>query len=454
MKSFWKDKVFLKSMIAIALPITLQNLITSSLNMVDTLMISSLGEASIAGVGLANQIYFFYSVLVFGVASGASIFIAQLWGKEDTSNIKRILGLSTSLSSMIGLIFTILAFFTPQYLMRIFTKDVEVIKIGSDYLRIVSFSYIINAVSISYGVASRSIGDAKMPMRVSGISFLVNTFFNWLLIFGKLGFPALGVKGAAYGTLIARIVEVIFTLYAIYSDRQGVLAGNIKELTSWNKDFIFSFLKTSYPVILNEGFWSLGMVMYSIAYARIGKEAAAAVQISNTVLNVFMVIARGLANACTVMVGNKIGAGEEDEAITYGMRYLIIATTSGILLGIVLYFSSDLILKMFRNLTPELYNTSKKMLTVIALFFFVKTFNATMIVGILRGGGDTTFSMLLELGTVWLVGVPLAFIGALVLKLPVYLVQVLITADEVVKAIIGIPRIVSKKWVRNVTESI
>ncbi len=449
-KKMWKDKKFLKAMLAIAIPIALQNLITSSLNMIDTLMISSLGDASIAGVGLANQVFFLYMLMVFGINSGSSIFISQFWGKKDNDNIKKILGLAIFLGSLVGVVFTLIAFFFPEKLMRIFTKDLEVISLGKDYLKIVSFSYIITAIGFSFSVASRSIGQARMPMVVSGISFLTNTLFNYLLIFGKFGFPRLGVKGAAYGTLIARIVELIFILYGIYSNG-GVLAGSIEELTSWNKEFVFKYLKTTYPVIINETIWALGNVMYSIAYARIGKEATAAVQVAITVQNIFMVISRGLANSCTVMVGNKIGAEEEETAIIYAKRFLVLATIIGIVLGATLFISSSPVLNLFKNLTPEVYDTANKLLKIIGLVFFIKMFNGTMIVGVLRGGGDTKFSMLLEMASIWLVGVPLAFLGALVFKLPVHIVLALVTLEEVVKAIISIPRLVSKKWVRNVT---
>ncbi|HSH36889.1 MATE family efflux transporter [Schnuerera sp.] len=183
-----------------------------------------------------------------------------------------------------------------------------------------------------------------------------------------------------------------------------------------------------------------------------GTEAAAAVQILNTVQNLFMTITRGMGNACTVMVGNKIGSGEEEVAVEYANRFLVISIGLGIILGFGLFLTSDLILSLFRNLTPQLYITSKKLLNVLALFFTVKVFNGTMIVGVFRGGGDTKFSMLLEMGAVWLVGVPLAFLGALVFKLPVYYVTPLVYLEEIVKAIIGLPRIFSKKWVTNIID--
>ncbi|NLL71266.1 MAG: MATE family efflux transporter [Epulopiscium sp.] len=450
-KKMLKDKQFFAALLGIALPITLQNLIGSSLNMVDTLMISNLGDASVAAVGLANQIYFFYMITVLGVQSGSSIFIAQFWGKKDTENIQKVLGLALTISSILGVIFTTSTLLMPEYLMKFFTHDTQVIQLGSLYLRGVSLTYIMTAFSFAFGVASRSIGQAKMPMRASLISFFINIIFNYLLIFGKFGFPALGVLGAAYGTLIARMVELAIIIYAIYK-HHNILAIKPKEVINWNGDFVKKYLKTTYPVIINEAFWSLGMVMYSVAYAKISTEAVAAIQIATNVQNIFLVLSRGLANACTVMIGNKIGAKEEEEAITYANRFLWISVIQGLLLGIILYFSASSIVKIFNNITPEVYTIAVQMLKIMAFVFFIKMFNGNLIVGVLRGGGDTTFSMWLDVGAVWFVGVPLAFLGAVVFKLPVHWVTALVSLEEIVKALAGIPRLLSNKWIINITE--
>jgi len=450
MRTSFKNKDFFKVLISIALPITLQNLVSSSVNMLDTLMITSLGEESLAAVGLANQVFFFYAVTIFGVATGSSIFISQFWGKKDTKNIGRVLGISLAIVCVLGTVFTLAALIVPDFIMKIFSNDKEVIRLGADYLRIVSLSYIITGISFSYAVASRSIGQAKMPMVVSMISFVMNALFNYLLIFGKFGFPQLGIKGAAYGTLIARTAEIGLILYLIYSNKKSPLAQNINDMTDWTGGFIKKYFKTAYPVILNEAFWSLGTVLYSIAYAKIGTEATAAVQILNTVQNIFMVMTRGLANACTVMIGNKIGADEEEEAVEYANSFMILSAVLGLVLGIMLFITTDGILMFFRNLTPGLHTASKKLLIVLAAFFSIKSFNGTMIVGVLRGGGDTKFSMILEMCSVWLVGVPLAFLGALVFKFPVHYVFLIVHMEEIVKAFIGILRIISKKWMTNV----
>lgn len=448
---FWKDRIFLKAMMAIVIPIALQNLITSSLNMVDTLMISSLGGASIAAVGLANQVFFFYAVINFGIHSGSSIFISQYWGKQDVPNIKRALGISLLLTTIVGIIFTIAAFFFPRLLMNVFTHDEEVVRLGAAYLKIVSLSYLITGISFAYSIALRSTGRPKVPMMISGISFITNTVFNYVLIFGKFGFPALGVKGAALGTLFARIIEIIFLFYIVYGDI-GPLSATIKELMDWNKAFIKKYIDTISFVVINEALWALGQIMYSIAYARISKEAIAAIQLTNTIQNIFFVLVRGLANACAVIIGNKIGKGEDEESVyDYALKFLSISLVIGGILGGILALTSSLTLKIFGDLEHDVYRNAKMLLTFMGLSFAIRSYNATAIVGVLRGGGDTKYSMILEIGAVWLVGVPLGFLGSLVFKYPVYIVFLLVTFEEIFKFIISIPRIISKKWIKRLT---
>lgn len=448
---FWKDKIFLKAMLAIALPIALQNLITSSLNMVDTLMISSLGEASIAAVGLANQIFFFYSVINFGIHSGSSIFISQYWGKRDVPNIKRVLGISLFLTTIAGVAFTIAGFFFPRVLMNVFTHEEEVVRLGATYLRTVSLSYLITGISFAYSIALRSTGRPKVPMLISGVSFITNTIFNYMFIFGKFGIPALGVRGAAIGTLMARMIEIAFLFYVIYRDI-GPLSATLRELLDWNKAFIKKYIDTISFVVMNETFWALGQIMYSIAYARIGKEATAAVQLTNTIQNIFFVLVRGLANACAVIIGNKIGSGaNKEEVYDYALKFLSLSLVVGSLLGGIMVLTPDLTLKIFKNIEAGVYRDAKLLLIFMGLAFGIRSYNATAIVGVLRGGGDTKYSMILEMGAVWLIGVPLGFLGSLVFKYPVYIVFLLVILEEIFKFIVSIPRIKSKKWIKTLT---
>ncbi len=448
--NIFKDKAFMKGMLAIAVPVAIQNLISSSVNMIDTLMISSLGQASIAAVGLANQVFFLYILITFGINSGSSIFIAQFWGKEDIPSIKKVMGLAITLSTIAGTVFTIAAFFFPTQIMSILIKEPEVIKLGAEYLRIVSLSYTITAISFAFSISLRTTGRPNVPLKVSIISFLTNTVFNYILIFGHLGFEPMGVKGAAIGTLIARIVEILLILYAIYGTK-SILAASVRELMSWHKDFLKKYIETTYPVVLTEGFWALGQVLYAMAYARIGEEATAAVQLTNTIQNLFFVVVRGLANACNIMVGAKIGGGDEKVAYDYAVRFIFLSTISGLALGVIMALTPDIILKLFRGLDSSLYNTSRALLIVLGITFVIRVYNTIAIVGVLRAGGDTKIAMRIDLGTVWLIGVPLAFIGALVLKLPIHQLVLLVTLEEVVKALVGIPIIKSGKWIKNLT---
>ncbi len=451
MQLMLKDKKFYSSLVNIALPITLQNLVMSSINMLDTLMITRLGDANIAAVGLANQVFFFFSLILFGVNSGSSIFVAQFWGKKDIKNIRRILGLAIMICGLISIIFTVGAFFIPEALMRVFTNEKDVVELGVKYLRVISLSYLVTAISFSFNTALRSIGQAKIPMFVSIAALITNATFNYLLIFGKFGFPMMGIEGAALATLISRVVELVLVLFVVYHSKNA-LAAKLCELIDISRDFIAKYFKTAAPVIINEFFWSLGTVMYSVAYARIGKEATSAIQIANTVQNTFLVFSRGMSNACAVMIGNKIGEGSKENAISYARTFIIIGPILGVILGIILFTSTPLIMTLFDTVSAEVYEYTSKVLMVISITMSIKIINGLLVVGIFRSGGDTRFSMFLEMGSVWLIGVPMAFFGALVLRVPVYWVLALVSLEEVVKALVGIPRLLSNKWVRNVVE--
>ncbi len=446
----WRDREFFKAMLAIALPIALQNLISSSLNMVDTVMIGRLGEIEIAAVGLANQYFFLMVLVLFGVNSGAAIFTSQYWGKNDLPNIKRVMGIMLLIGGGVSILFSAAAFLVPHLILSIFTEDLKVIQLGSDYLRIVSLSYFITAVSFTYSFTLRSVGQAKLPMVISAVSLLCNTVLNYILIFGGLGFPKMGVAGAALATLLSRAVELALILFIVYGQKMDV-AAKLKEMLDIPAPLFKQYIKTGLPVILNEGFWSLGMTMYTVAYARISTEAIASVQIANTVQSVFMVVAFGLGNACAVLLGNAIGARENEKAIDYAVKFSVLGPLVGVLLGLILVLSSGLILSFFK-ISPEVYHNAKYILYTMAFFISFRIFNTILIIGVLRSGGDTTFSLIIELSTVWLFGVPMAFIGAMLLQLPVYWVVALVSCEEVIKAFIGVPRVVSKKWLKNVVD--
>ncbi len=449
LKYLFNDKHFYSQMLKIALPVTAQNLVLASLNLVDTIMIGGIGEAAIAGVGLANQYYFLLNLLLFGIISGSSIFTAQFWGTKDIKNIRKVLGVSIISGGMAALLFSVAAFLFPEKILGIFSKDPEVIQLGTQYLMIVLFSYVVTAFSFAYSFNLRSTGDAKTPLLVSVIALGTNTVLNYLLINGRFGFPRMGVSGAAAATLIARVLELVMLLWIVYSNH-GVLAASIKEMTDVSADFVKQFFKVTIPVILNESAWALGVTMYSIVFARMGTDVLASSNITGTIDRIMWVVFMGFGSACSVMLGNKIGSGDEDQVFIYAKRFAIIGPIIGMLIGIIVAFISPWLLMPY-NVSALVLDYARLNIIVLCIFLWVKVFNFINVVGILRSGGDTTFCLMLDMGGVWLVGVPLVFVGGLVWHLPIYYVYALMHIEEIMKLIVGIPRLVSKKWINNLT---
>lgn len=447
--SLFDDKKFLKTLFKLALPIVLQNLILSSLNLVDTVIIGGLGEHAIASVGIANQYFFLLNLVLFGIVSGSSIFTAQFYGDNDIPNIKRVLGLSILTGGTAALIFSIVGFFFNTQILSIFSTDKLVIAMGSEYLRIIVFSYVITAVTFSYSFTLRSTGQVKIPMIVSTIALVVNTILNYLLVYGYFGMPKLGTNGSAIATLIARTVELLLMLSVVYS-KKLIIAGKIKEMLDLSFDFIKNFFKVTTPVILNESMWSLGVSMYAVVYARMGTEVIAATNISATIERLTWVIFMGLGSACAVMIGNKIGEGDENEAFLLAKRFIILCPALSILAGMAIFFTSGWTLSVYK-VSPIVYNYAHNVLMVFSIFLVTKVVNYVSVIGIFRSGGDTKFCLILDTGGVWLIGVPLVFLGGLVLKLPIHLVYVLVYVEEVVKLLFCIPRIFSGKWINNLT---
>lgn len=447
MKSVLKDKIFLKTMLTLAVPITLQSFITSSLNLVDTVMVGSLQETAISAVGLANQYIFVFTLCLMGINAGANVFMSQLWGKKDLKGIKTFLGIDITVGLIASLLFGGLAFFGPEIIMNIMSDDPDVIVLGINYLKIVALSCLFMNFTQAYSSALRSTEQTKVPMFASLIGVFINIVLNWVFIFGKLGAPAMGVEGAALATMIARLIEMIFIISIVYCTKNRV-AAKFKELFNFNGSMIVTYFKTSWSVIANELVFSIGTAAYSVAYAKIGTNASATMQISSTIINMFFIFLTGIGTAAAIMIGNKIGANEEEIAEEYAAHVAKMTPFTGIALGAVMWLSAPFILTWF-NIQPETYTAAITVLRIMAVFMPLRTFNAIMIIGVFRGGGDTTYSMLVQAGTIWLYSVPIAFIGAMTLKWPVDSVFFLVCTEEVIKVPFELVRLRSGKWLKN-----
>jgi putative MATE family efflux protein len=445
--SFFRDKDFFRSMLVIALPIAVQQLIFAVLNLIDVLMVSQLGETSVAALGLANQIFFLLILFLFGITSGMAIFTAQFWGKGDVEQIRHVLGICLVIAVSVGALLSGAAVFLPERLMGFYTEDPEVIQLGSDYLRIVGLSYVFTAITVSYASVLRSITQVALPMIVAGISLIIKTLMGYLLIFGIAGLPALGVRGAAIGTCIGWVLQSILLLALVYVLKTP-LAAHPLSFFRFDRPFLFRVLKTSMPAALNEVLWSLGITSYNAVYARISTDAIAAVNLNATVEELMFVLFIGLGNASSVMVGNKIGEGGKDLAFEYGRRFTILGVGVAILIGVLVLSLRATVIDLSGFSGPAAENLRGLML-VYSLSIWLKVFNFMLFIGALRAGGDTRYAMFTELFSIWMIGVPSALIGGFVLHLPVYGVYALVLLEEAVKAIIVLRRFLSRKWIHD-----
>lgn len=450
-KTMFQDRVFLKKTVTIALPVAMQGMLNTVVNLVDNLMIGSLGSTAIASVGLANKVFFVFSLLVFGVVSGSGILAAQYWGNCDVKNIRKVLGLALLISVSASLLFLIPARVNPQMMMRIFTASKDSIEMGASYLGVAALTYPFYAVTTSYVAMLRAVNRVKAPVIISCFTIFINIIFNYIFIFGKFGAPAMGVVGAAIATLIARVVEAIVILCMVYAAKTP-LACHVRHLFGYSKAFLRQFFVTASPVIINEFIWGLGTTIYFMVYGRMGDDAVAAITIATTIQDMMVVLFQGLSAATAVILGNEMGAGKMKLAEGYAKNFFILQffvtiaaalTCVGVRWGVIGLYQP--------GISDAVAMDVSRCLIMFAFFMPSKMFNYVNIVGVLRSGGDTKMCLFIDTSGVWLIGIPLAFFGGLIWKQPIYVVYGLVMLEEVYKTVLGYARYRQKKWLRNLT---
>lgn len=455
-----KDTSFLKKTVTLLVPVTLQNLLNNLLNLVDTYMITDLGETSIAAVGLANKVFFVFILLMFGISSGSAILAAQYYGKRDLLGIKRVLRMSLIIGVSTSFLFVIPSLLFPEIVMKIFTTKQEMITIGASFLGVVAISFPITAVTNCYVAILRSMNYVKRPVIITTIAIAVNITLNYGLIYGKWGLPQLGVVGSALATVISRILELSMLLLCVWLSKPGddgvgdfihAKLDKIKEKKEafLNKAFLKIYFNTASPVIANEFIWGLGVTMYSAVYGRMGDEATAAITISNSVEQMVMVFFFGLCGAAAVILGNELGAGNLKKAEVYAKNFMILQIMISAVGTILTLVFADSIVSIFHT-TEIVSQYIKHCLIAFALYIPIRALDTLFIVAILRSGGDTKAALFLDVSGVWLIGIPMAVIGGLVLHLPIYIVYAMVMVEEIYKAILGYARYRKKKWLKNI----
>lgn len=445
-----RERGMYASLLAIAIPIALQNLINNAVSLTDTVMVATLGETAVSAVSLSGKYTFIFSLMMFGIISGSSVLASQYWGRKDMAAIVKVFAIALKLAMILGLIFTALAVAFPRAILRVFTNIPEIIDCGEPYLRIVGASVFFGAVSQVFMGCMRSVERVKAALVNVIISFFVNLIVNAVLIFGLFGFPKLGIIGAAIGVLSARLVEFVVTL--IYARCNNLVRIRFSDIMHTDRLYLRDLVHYSTPVFINETMWGLGISMHGAIYGRISTEATAANNIVSSVQNILTVAMFGVASAASVIVGKAVGQNRFDEAKKNSRSLIVISLIVGLFCASLVLITRMFILDLgIFNVTEQTAQYIRQMMIVSAVICVSSSLNTTMVVGILRGGGDTKFAAVLDLIFLWLFSLPLGVIVAFVLKAPVIWVMVALSVEEVCKMAFGLIRYRSGHWMRNLT---
>ncbi len=450
-KKFW-GQVF-----SLAVPIAIQNLLTSSFTLVDTLMVGQLGDVSLAAVGMAGQWSWLLNMVLFGICSGASVFFAQYFGDKNHDGIVKTYGIAISSGLVIAFLFMLVGFFLPNGVISIFNRNPEVLDSGVKYLKIAVFSYPAIMLNMLACTVLRSTQRVKLPMYVAFVTTILNAVLDYGLIFGAFGLPALGIEGAAIATVISAWSGpvAIYVIMAFIKD--DIFFAKMSDIFGFTKDMFKGFYKKALPVIINETMWGMGTLLYNIIFSNLGYEYYAAVTILRTFENIAFAFFIGFNNAGCVMIGSDIGAGNIKDALKKSKRFIILIPAISLFIGLlIILFRQELIniFNMGEKITEKTLNAAMGIMLVYALEIAARNIPYVTIVGIFRSGGDTKTGVKYDLLCLWGISLPVTFIAAFILKLPfVWVFACSYVFEDSLKCILCIRHYLSKKWIKPVTES-
>ena len=448
-KSALWDKTFLLTLVTLMVPMILQNLLTLGTQMMDSIMLGQLGQNELSASSLANQPFFIFILLIFGMASGSSVLNAQFWGKRDIRSIKIIISICLKVAFTVSILLAAVVMLFPRAVMAVYTNDQAVIELGAQYLQVIGWCYIFHGIASTLLTSIRSVGIVRVAVVDSVFALVCNTSLNYILIFGKLGFPALGVRGAAIATVITRIGEVAIVLtYLLFIDKK--LKFRPRDLAAFEMGLLKNYLKNGLPVAFNEVFWSIGVSIQSMILGRLGADAVSASQMSSIVQQFATVFIFGVANAAAIIIGNDIGAGRMEEAKSRIRAFRWIAVWVGLFAaGVILVLSRPVV--GFYNVPEETKELALQMLRMLSVIVLFVSQTGIGVVGLLRGGGDPRFGVFVDLCGLWLFAVPAALLAAFVFHAPVLAVYLCSKLDEPVKLVMLTWRMRNDRWIKDVT---
>lgn len=440
------NKQFFSFVLKTAMPLIIQNAFMQSLDLVDQIMISSLGKEQIAAIGVCTKIVSMYFAALYGGGSGSAFFLNQLYGKGDHKNYRLMYGINVMFCVLASIIMAVLVFSFPRQIMSLFNNDPLVIESGVKYFRIAGFAYLFNGITFPISFAAKGMGKVKQTLSITVISMGTNIILNYIFIFGAFGLPKCGVMGAAIGTVASRCLEFICYMIWIYGTRFKLLMYG-KDMFVLNIERISRYLKCVLPLIFNEIMWSAGFTVYFIIYGRYSTEALAAISIMNTMLMLSKLLLGGFAGASQIALGRALGMRDEELVSWYTKRFVIIAGCVGVVTSLLIIALTNPILSVYKIAGTLTGDYVAQMMMVLAVYALLDALTSINVEGFFRVSGDTKFIAFIDMGSVWIVGVSFTFITGFILKLPIAIVYCAVVATELYKLPIIFSRLKSKKWI-------
>lgn len=435
-----------KEIVRLALPIALQQFMTALVGACDAIMLGKLSQDAMSAVSLATQVTFVFNLFMFAFMAGENMFVAQYYGKGDYTGISQVFSLVTKICGCIAVVFLAGTLFFPEQLMRILTNEETLIVLGSEYLRVIGISYVFSGIAQIFLAIMKNCGAVNMSTLINGVMVILNIALNAVFIFGLSGFPKMGIKGAALATVLATVVQFLWSVGYVLCRIRAVKFS----LRSCEKKLFGRFWQKTVPLLINNLAWGIGFSMYSVIMGHLGTDAVAANGIANISKNLVVCFCLGLGNAGSIIVGNRLGADRLQEAKEVGETLTKTAIIAGIVSGLVLIALSPFITKMV-DLTPTARGYLQKMLLISSYYIAEKSVNCMTIGGIFAAGGDSKFGMLCDSVTLWCIIVPLGCICAFILKLPVMVVYFVLNLDEIIKLPVVYKHYKKYKWIKNLT---
>lgn len=435
-----------KEIVRLALPIALQQFMTALVGACDAIMLGKLSQDAMSAVSLATQVTFVFNLFMFAFMAGENMFVAQYYGKGDYTGISQVFSLVTKICGCIAVVFLAGTLFFPEQLMRILTNEETLIVLGSEYLRVIGISYVFSGIAQTFLAIMKNCGAVNMSTLINGVMVILNIALNAVFIFGLSGFPEMGIKGAALATVLATVVQFLWSVGYVLCRIRAVKFS----LRSCEKRLFGRFWQKAVPLLINNLAWGIGFSMYSVIMGHLGTDAVAANGIANISKNLVVCFCLGLGNAGSIIVGNRLGADRLQEAKEAGGTLTRTAIIAGIVSGLVLIALSPFITKMV-DLTPTARGYLQKMLLICSYYIAGKSVNCMTIGGIFAAGGDSKFGMLCDSITLWCITVPLGCICAFILKLPVMVVYFVLNLDEIIKLPVVYKHYKKYKWIKNLT---